>query len=302
MVRGTIRRLIYPAVMAVAVALLVAALALGTPLAVAPYVAVGLAGLAIVLAERIIPYRPAWTPDREELIDDGVFMLAIQVVLPLVLGWLAIFGVQRLLGDAGLTLQVWPGHWPLWAQVLLKLLAGDFLRYWLHRGSHEWAPLWRVHAVHHAPTKLYAVNVFRFHPADKALQFLCDSLPFILLGIGPEALAFYFVIYAVSGLFQHSNVDVRLGWFNYLISGPEVHRWHHSHLIAESNANYAHTFAGWDVLFGTWFRPRRQVDRLGLLDPDYPRRFWGQMAAPLHRTGAAPEPSRPLEGHVPPIR
>ena len=65
----------------------------------------------------------------------------------------------------------------------------------------------------------------------------------------------------MSGLFQHSNCDIRLGWLNYLVSGPEVHRWHHSKQIAESNANYAHSFVVWDLLFGTYFRPARPESR-----------------------------------------
>lgn len=289
-----LNRIYYPAVILLAVGLMAGASAAGIPLVVAPYVAVAVAGILIVLGERIIPYRREWTPTAPELIDDGVFMVLVQILLPLVLGWIAIFWVQRFLAGAGLTFNLWPSAWPIAAQVLLKILAGDLLRYWLHRASHTASPLWRLHAVHHAPTKLYALNVFRFHPLDKMLQFLGDTLPFILLGVGPEVLAFYFVIYAVSGLFQHSNIDVRLGWFNYVVSGPEVHRWHHSRVIAESNANYAHTFAGWDVLFGTWRRPADHVGPLGLLDDAYPRRFSGQMAAPFRRgpdsTHAPPEP------------
>src|SRR5262249_47638381 len=153
---------------------------------------------------------------------------------------------------------------------------------WLHRAAHTWPPLWRLHEVHHQPEKLYTTNVFRFHPLEKSLQFLCDTLPFMLIGIGPEALAFYFVFYAISGLFQHSNADIRLGWLNYVFSGPEVHRWHHSRRIAESNNNYAHSFVVWDIIFGTYFRPRgRTVEELGLVDSAYPRGFWRQLQAPF---------------------
>lgn len=106
--------------------------------------------------------------------------------------------------------------------------------------------------------------MFRFHPLEKALQFLCDTLPFMLVGIGPEVLGYYFVFYAVSGLCRHSNCDLRLGWLNYLVSGPEVHRWRHSRRIAESTCNYAHSFVVWDLIFGTYFRPHdRAVEELG---------------------------------------
>lgn len=281
--------LIYPGVMATGVAVMAATIQAGVPLAIAPYGAVVLAGVLILMGERAIPYRPGWQPSAHDLFEDGLFVLVVQLAVPLALGWLTLWLVQDQLSASGITLHLWPAHWPLWVQVLAKIAIGDFFRYWLHRWSHERPILWRVHAIHHHPPKLYATNVFRFHPLDKALQFVGDSLPFILLGVGPEVLAYYFVIYATSGLFQHSNVDLRLGWLNYLIMGPEAHRWHHSQVIAESDANYAHTFALWDVLFGTYRRPRgMEVERLGLLDEDYPTDFIGQMTAPITRTGSAP--------------
>ncbi|HNA27070.1 MAG TPA: hypothetical protein PKL10_16585 [Nitrospira sp.] len=46
---------------------------------------------------------------------------------------------------------------------------------------------------------------------DKSLQFVCDALPFIALGVQEDVLSAYVVWYAVNGFFQHSNVDVRLG-------------------------------------------------------------------------------------------
>ncbi len=291
---AVLSRLFYPVVMAGALAAAWAAHRAGLALPIAAYAAVALAGVTILIGETVIPYRRAWAPNVQDLVDDGLFLVAVQLLLPLALAWLAVFAVQGGLRAAGWTLDVWPTTWPIWAQVALKIAAGDFLRYWLHRWSHEHGVLWRLHAVHHQPRKLYAANVFRFHPADKALQFLGDTLPFILLGVGPEVLAYYFVIYAVGGFFQHSNLDVRLGWLNYIVVGPELHRWHHSRRVVESNANYAHTLALWDVVFGSYRRPvGRQVETLGLLDEGYPRRFLRQLWAPVTRSGSGAPDAEP---------
>ena len=136
--------------------------------------------------------------------------------------------------------------------------------------------------MHHSVSKLYWVNVGRFHPLDKSLQFVCDALPFMLLGLSQEVLTLYFVVYSIKGFFQHSNVDVKLGWFNYLISGPELHRWHHSRTVRESNTNYGNNFIIWDILFGTFYWPDdREVSDLGLLNPVYPTGFVEQMKAPF---------------------
>jgi ornithine lipid hydroxylase len=282
---GLLRVGIYPALITGALVLFWALLNAGAPLEWAPYVAVVIAGALVLLSEYVIPYRRDWRPLLSDFGRDGAFMALTQVAVPFAMTWLVTLALQNLLAENQWRLNLWPHAWPIVAQLSLKIIAGDFLRYWLHRAAHTWPPLWRLHQVHHHPEKLYTTNVFRFHPLEKALQFLLDTFPFILLGAGPEVLAYYFVFYSISGLFQHSNIDVRLGWLNYLVSGPEVHRWHHSKQIAESNNNYAHSFVVWDLVFGTYFRPRdRAVERLGLLDPHYPSSFLGQMAAPFRVT------------------
>ena len=284
LLRDAVRWLAYPSVMAGALLLLAALRGAGASLAWAPYVAALIAGIGVVAAERFVPYRADWQPRGAELLDDALFLTIVQLLLPLALTWTVAWLAQSWIAEHSASLTLWPNEWPILAQLAAKIVIGDFLRYWLHRTAHTWTPLWRLHAVHHAPEKLYTTNVFRFHPAEKALQFLCDTVPFMLVGIGPEVLAYYFVFYAVSGLFQHSNCDLRLGWLNYVVSGPEVHRWHHSQRVTESNNNYAHSFVVWDLIFGTYFRPRdRAVEDLGLRSRDYPRRFMAQLAAPFAR-------------------
>jgi sterol desaturase/sphingolipid hydroxylase (fatty acid hydroxylase superfamily) len=237
----------------------------------------------ITLLEFLLPYQNAWKPTWAQVRTDVVFMLLVQVALPKALTLLFSLSLLTWMQAQGWTLSTyWPHTWPAWVQMLMMMVSADFLRYWLHRAAHEYLPLWKLHAVHHSVDKLYWVNVGRFHPLDKSLQFLCDALPFMLLGLSPEVLTLYFVVYSIKGFFQHSNVDVKLGWFNYLISGPELHRWHHSKTVRESNTNYGNNFIIWDLVFGTFYWPRdRKVQELGLMNPDYPTGFLEQMKAPF---------------------
>ena len=81
---------------------------------------------------------------------------------------------------------------------------------------------------------------------------------------------------------QHSNVDVRLGLLNWVVAGPELHRWHHSRHRTESEANYGNALIVWDVLFGT----RRLPDRappldVGLAGKPYPSSYVAQILAPF---------------------
>lgn len=261
---------------------------LGMVMGLAAYLVVGGAVLGIAIFERAMPAKAAWKPGFSEAANDLTFLVFVQMLLPFGLGLGVMLGLEDAVASAGWAPKtLWPHHWPTWAQVALMLVAAEFPRYWLHRLGHNWAPLWRFHAVHHAPKILYWLNVGRFHPVDKAIQFLGDSLPFILLGVGPDVLKLYFVFYAVNGFFQHSNCRVRLGPLNWVIAGPELHRWHHSVQPEQSNNNYGNNLIIWDSLFGTRFLPKTStVADLGLLDHGYPTGFLRQMTAPFRRTGS----------------
>jgi len=273
----------YPAVLGLALALFAATTAAGVHVTLASYAAVLTGAGLVALHELKLPYRSDWRPSPQDVRADVWFMLAVQVALPLLLSFLAVIAIADVLKDAGVAVDgLWPHGQPVAVQAALMLVLADLLRYWLHRAFHRYESMWRFHAVHHSPHRLYWVNVGRFHPIEKAVQFCADALPFVLVGVGGEALAAYFVFYAVNGFYQHSNCDVRLGPLNHLVSGPELHRWHHSMLPAESNSNFGNNLIVWDTLFGTrYFPARRQVGPLGLINRAYPTGFAAQMRTPF---------------------
>ena len=273
----------YPFVLLAGIALHYLLLANHASIQVATYVPVMIGAVMVAVLERVYPYRRQWWADRQEWLHDVVFMTVIQGVFPKILAIAVMFALAQIFGGQGLILEGrWPSHWPVYLQMLLMMLLADGLRYWLHRWAHEWEPLWRFHAVHHSPHRLYWLNVGRFHPIDKGLQLLLDTLPFLMLGVQHEVLALYVVCYAINGFFQHSNVDVHLGFLNYLISGPELHRWHHSMVKEESNHNYGNNLIIWDWVFGTWYLPAtREVQELGLVNRAYPWTFLEQMTIPF---------------------
>ena len=281
----------YPTTIAAAFALFAAATGTGVPVTLAAYGAV-LAGAALVaLHEAVLPYRAQWRPGPAEVRADLLFMAAVQVALPYLLSITLAVALAAWLRAAGWVVDdIWPHRWPVAAQACLMLLLADLPRYWLHRAFHALPAMWRFHAVHHSPARLYWLNVGRFHPVDKAAQFLVDALPFALLAVGPDVLAVYFVFYAVNGFYQHSNCEVRFGPLNYVVSGPQLHRWHHSVSAAQSDTNFGNNLIVWDTLFGTRFLPQdRQVGRLGLEDARYPTGFWAQLATPFRARPGCPD-------------
>lgn len=275
----------YPVVMMGGFALYAAFTGMGLPVTPASFAAVLIGAALITLHEIKLPHREQWKPDAGEVGTDAVFMITVQVALPYLLSVSLVIAISEYLRTRGVMVGgFWPHDLPVAAQAFLMLVAADLPRYWMHRAFHKFGPLWRLHAVHHSPHRLYWLNVGRFHPIEKAVQYAVDVLPFALLGVSNEVLAAYFVFYALNGFFQHSNCRVRLGPLNYIVSGPELHRWHHSEVVKESDNNFGNNLILWDLLFGTRFLPEdREVGPLGLRNRDYPMGFLAQMKTPFIR-------------------
>jgi sterol desaturase/sphingolipid hydroxylase (fatty acid hydroxylase superfamily) len=274
---------IYPLVMSGAFSLFAVLRLLGVPLGPSTYLTIVAGALTVAALERVLPYRAAWHPGAEEFRTDMEFIAIVQLVFPPIMSFVftsALVGPARRLGLP--TTVLWPHGWPIWVQVVLMVLTVDLMRYWLHRASHKNDLLWRLHAVHHSVGRLYWLNTSRFHVIEKALQMLLDSLPFLLMGVQVEVLSLYYVTYSVNGFLQHSNIDMRYGFLNYIVGSAETHRWHHSLEPRESNTNYGSTLVLWDLVFGTWFLPKdREVAALGLREAGYPRTFIGLLRAPF---------------------
>jgi sterol desaturase/sphingolipid hydroxylase (fatty acid hydroxylase superfamily) len=193
-------------------------------------------------------------------------------------------------------------HWPLWLAVPTAIVAFDFLQYWQHRWSHEANTplkrfLWKTHAAHHLPEQVY---VF-MHPAGHPLNFILIQglirIPlFYFLGVSPAALFAASAIIGLQGLVSHCNVDLRAGGFNYIFSGTELHRFHHSADVSEAK-NFAVAFSFLDVMFGTLaYRPGKVPQRLGVMNPSaYPHasQFWQVMRLPFARASGS-ESSHPM--------
>ena len=297
--RPTLARIVswmaYPAVMAGGLGLHALLVRGGMAPAASGVLAIALGLLAIVLLEAWRPYRVGWAPERHELVTDAIYLAVVQALLPAALALAVGHAMSGGAGPRAMPVSsLWPHGWPIVLQFLLMLAGADLAKYGLHAAAHRYGWLWRFHAVHHAPPKLYALTVARFHPLERTAQYLLETLPFALVGADGQVLALYLVFHSLHGFFQHANVDVRLGWLNYVVSGPELHRWHHSRRPAESNGNYANHLTLWDLAFATYRWPAGHVGTLGLQDDRFPAGFAGQLVAPL--VGTPDRDARALRG------
>lgn len=138
---------------------------------------------------------------------------------------------------------------PLLVQAFLISFIFDFGQYWMHRGMHNWYPLWLTHSVHHYITQL---NVNKGAVGNPVELFL------IGLGIGglfdflPRAVLLAGAIGLAIGTYQHINVRFNSPrWWRFLFNTTEHHSLHHSQDYEASRSNYSNTYIFIDRMFGT---------------------------------------------------
>jgi len=178
------------------------------------------------------------------------------------------------------------GALPFAAKLVLGLVVGDIAYYWAHRASHQFALLWRFHALHHSAEHMdFLVNT-RGHPVDMVFGRVCGLLPLYILGLAQpgttEGLVLAQIVTIVStfwNFFIHANVRWRLGPLEWLVATPVFHHWHHTR-SEHIDRNFAAFFPVIDRIFGTLHMPREWPAEYGVRDP-HPTTLAGQLLDPL---------------------
>ena len=196
---------------------------------------------------------------------------------------------------------------PVVLRVFAALVVGEIGYYWAHRWAHEIPFLWRFHAIHHSAEEIdWLVNT-RTHPVDLIFTRLCGQVPIYLLGLAQplghrvDWVPFFVTAVGTSwGFFIHANVDWRLGWFEWVVSTPAFHHWHHTNDgPAVINKNYS-TFLPWlDKCFGTFYLPKEWPTSYGI-DEKVSADLHGQLLDPFVARIQAPTmaPRSDSEGEV----
>jgi sterol desaturase/sphingolipid hydroxylase (fatty acid hydroxylase superfamily) len=220
--------------------------------------------LGLIALERRFPYAPQQCTLRRGFFLDLIWYAAVQsYVLSLVIA-LIIAAIDFATG--------WSRHgliseWPVWCQVLFFLVTHDLYIYSFHRLQHHSAFLWRIHEAHHSPHDVDWLSGARSHPLEILVNQTVEFAPILLLGAAPEVPAIKGALDSVWGMYIHSNIDVRSGWLQRIINGPEMHRWHHAQEMVPGK-NFATKFAVWDWMFGTAYLPSHKPAVYGLVPHD----------------------------------
>ncbi|MFK7977116.1 MAG: sterol desaturase family protein [Halioglobus sp.] len=138
--------------------------------------------------------------------------------------------------------------------LILLLLATQFISYWVHRAFHHFEWLWPIHAVHHTDTDVDVSTSYRHHPLEPIASLFATAPVILLLGPSIEAV-FYYRLFAVgANVFSHSNIAIPVALDKQLrkvILTPDYHRIHHCSDSHYTNSNYGSLAPWFDYLFGT---------------------------------------------------
>jgi len=206
--------------------------------------------VAMLALEQFYPRHESWRLTWKELITD-LFYVG--------LGYTLLRMVDNYIGDGVIIEAIqnsydwgkfaWFTGLPLLIQALAISLIFDFGQYWMHRGMHNWHPLWLTHAPHHYITQL---NINKGAVGNPVELFL------IGLGIGgffdflPRAALIAGTLGVAIGTYQHINVRFNTPrWWRFLFNTTEHHSVHHSQDFEASRSNFGATWIIFDRMFGT---------------------------------------------------
>ncbi len=214
--------------------------------------------LAVLLVQRVLPFDRRWqTSTKEDRRVDLTSWIALMTVFdpllkrglfPLLMSWTVT--LQHPHGG----LDLFPGDLPIVVQVALALIIAEFGQYWMHRFAHRQGWLWRVHTMHHVPTRISLLNGFRVNPLNMFWHQLSGLFVLMLIGTPAAIIHCVILLSTVIGVFQHANADLRFDGWNWVLGTADLHRWHHSTKASEAQCNFGQNIMLWDQLFGTYRR------------------------------------------------
>jgi sterol desaturase/sphingolipid hydroxylase (fatty acid hydroxylase superfamily) len=143
--------------------------------------------------------------------------------------------------------------------IVVYALVWDFFQYWVHRAEHEFGFLWRLHRTHHDDLNMTSATAIRQSVGGTLVGVIGVHLPTVCI-LGYSGLPYIggVILFSAWGYYNHANVNMPVPGLDGFVSGPNVHRLHHSHATHLRGCNLAAFFTFYDRLFGTYVPPPRE--------------------------------------------
>ena len=207
--------------------------------------------------------------DRPRLARNGAYLVTAAVVINIV--------KELNLWLVPLLPSLFGGELPFWIDVVGCIFFAEFINYMLHYVKHKSEFLWKFHFQHHIETKFNMWLLTHTHGLEVIISGSLIAALSTMVGFSATALSIYLLIYNGAKAYQHTTFNYSLGWLDYVLVGPRMHRLHH---VAGLSANYGTMLTVYDVLFGTAVWPDKYQEGehvYGIVDNGEPFGFIDEM-------------------------
>ena len=143
---------------------------------------------------------------------------------------------------------------PFWLMVLISIIVLDLVIYLSHVMFHAVPALWRLHRMHHADLEFDVTTGLRFHPIEILLSMVIKLAVVAALGAPAVAVLIFEVLLNATAMFNHANIRLPKGVdrvLRWVVVTPDMHRVHHSAVLAETSGNFGFNLRWWDRLLCT---------------------------------------------------
>lgn len=155
-----------------------------------------------------------------------------------------------------------------WLSFAVLFVAQDLLYYVFHRCSHRVRWLWAAHVVHHSSERMNFSTAFRQSLMYPVAGMWLFWIPLALLGFPPKQIVGIVLINLAFQFFVHTQAIGKLGWLEYVLNTPSIHRVHHARNDRYIDRNYAGVLVIWDRLFGSYVdEDANEAPVYGIVEP-----------------------------------
>jgi sterol desaturase/sphingolipid hydroxylase (fatty acid hydroxylase superfamily) len=235
--------------------------------------------------EILAPARKSERPDKSLNIAIGLVFMLLQATFGAAFGPAVTLAVNAAGGglitlpSTGLGLVVGI------AVFCLSMDLGDYL---FHRAQHAWPWMWAMHSLHHSDPAFGTTTTVRHFWFEPMLKAMTTYLVVGLIFKAAPAILLSWVVLSYYNFISHSNVRLGFGRASWLINSPQYHRMHHSSASEYSNCNFASIFPIFDVIAGSYRRPRAgEYPATGIDTGEFPRSIVEAVCWPLRGRAAA---------------
>ena len=135
---------------------------------------------------------------------------------------------------------------------VLSFIAIDFAGYCMHRLSHIMNYFWNYHVIHHSSEEFNLPCALRQSISDTLSIYAIFLIPAALIGLPPKVIAIISPIHLFLQFWYHTRHIPKLGFLEYILVTPSIHRVHHAINKEYLDKNLSQIFIIWDRLFGTY--------------------------------------------------